>query len=305
MAQSLMQYKLKTGVHLECKHWYLQQNMDGYNLFQLKHLQIINTVAVYLNYSANTKDKYANGAMAANFNQSFIIAKTQRRLSKLKLEIVINPAVINENYILSPNHYIFLPALRKKISLAGVTNIKKLITDNNRLISLVHTQEIIKIPHTNKTVRKTLVKDLCEDNSVNEILPHVLVNTNSKAYIVDTNQCFFDTDPEFNAYEVFVDETTKLSGECAYGIYYSANNDYNIGLKTYNSNSLQSSTFQAIEWVLKTFPIDQNINIYIDRELALKMLLKLSLTSREKHHTQKLHHLNYIYEMQKNRTGTT
>ena len=34
-----------------CKHWYLQHQHGGYNLFTLKDLQLLNMVAVYLNYA--------------------------------------------------------------------------------------------------------------------------------------------------------------------------------------------------------------------------------------------------------------
>jgi len=46
-ARNLMSYKLHANQVLGCIHWHLQQNFGGYNLFQLKDLQIINIAAVY------------------------------------------------------------------------------------------------------------------------------------------------------------------------------------------------------------------------------------------------------------------
>ena len=60
-------------------------------------MQIINTTAIYLNCAANTRDDYSKLIFDANFLNSKHIEQLQNKLAKLKLEIVNNPALWNEN----------------------------------------------------------------------------------------------------------------------------------------------------------------------------------------------------------------
>ena len=94
-ARNLMAHKLRTSQALGTIHWHLQNKYGGYNLFQLKDLQLINTAAVYLNYAANTKytDKFAHLiSMECFLGENTHLQEVQNKLEKLKLQIVYNPA---------------------------------------------------------------------------------------------------------------------------------------------------------------------------------------------------------------------
>ena len=77
--------------------------MGGFNLFRLKDLQITNSTAVYLNYAANSLDRYAEWLADPNFYTSKVIEDIQLNLNPSKLEIVRNPAHTTPNYDYSPN----------------------------------------------------------------------------------------------------------------------------------------------------------------------------------------------------------
>ena len=57
--------------------------------------------------------------------------------------------------------------------------------------------------------------------------------------------CFYDEDPEYDGYEIFVDES-KVSNpnnnDCAYGVFYGHNNPLNCNYKVYKNKSLQNAT---------------------------------------------------------------
>ena len=73
MARGLMAHKLCTGLHLGYKHWSLPMYNGGYNLFRLCDLQIINSVAIYLNYAANSDDIFAKVLTLSTFEHSGVV----------------------------------------------------------------------------------------------------------------------------------------------------------------------------------------------------------------------------------------
>ena len=138
---------------------------------------------------------------------------------------------------------------------------------------------------------------------------HVTIHTNHPTLKVDTEHdlgnCFYDKDPDFDTYEVFVDETMINEEESGYGVYFGENNPLNCHGKVYGKQNLQNATYQGIERVLMTIPCDENITFYIDRESVFKVLKKLPLTPREEHHTSELHIVKKIYAFIILRTGET
>ena len=88
-------------------------------------------------------------------------------------------------------------------------------------------------------------------------------------------------------------------------IYYTKKSPFNLGNRVYGPQILQNATYQGVEHVLSTFPTNKNINIYLDREGALKVLNKLPLCDKEMHHAHEVNMLNKIAHLIKKRTGTT
>ena len=63
-------------------------------------------------------------------------------------------------------------------------------------------------------------------------------------------------DDEYDAYEVFIDESLK-DGEASYGVFFNTDHPWNLGCRTANSQDLQSSTCQDIIYVLKKLPLEK------------------------------------------------
>jgi hypothetical protein len=145
---------------------------------------------------------------------------------------------------------------------------------------------------------------LCSNDLSNNILPHILIETDFIQPSSTMHNCFFDETE--NCYELFVDESmSEVTKECAFGVWFGKNHPLNKYYKVRGNNNLQNATFQAVELALETIPSDCNINIYIDRESALKMLLKLPLTPKEQHHAHELHMLKKIHWQVNSRKGAT
>ena len=182
--------------------------------------------------------------------------------------------------------------------------------NGNKIVDFVHFQTLINCNHNQgKHSYIALKQQLCGSTNSNTIAPHVFMHV-GKGHKRSTSMynCFFDNDPEYNGYEIFVDESkaSRLNdNDCAYGVYYGHKNPLNSNYKVYGKNSLQNATLQGVEMILKTVPEDININIYIDRESVLKVLWSLPLTPREEHHTVELNMIKRIYSLITKRTGNT
>jgi Reverse transcriptase (RNA-dependent DNA polymerase) len=314
MVRSLMAHKLHSNPQLACRHWYLQHKYGGYNLFKLKDLQIINTVSNYLNFAANSIDDFATAAVDGTFHESNTIQKLQEKLSKLKLVIAQNPAVLDDNYQYLPQHYIKSINLLNKIKENNINSISDFITEKGILFGPAHMQDRLKFKKNwTKSTQNSLKSEICnEKDPLNKARNHILAHIN-KYKIMDeidpqaeNNRIFFDEEEYYNAFEAFVDESyNKEKNESSFGVFFGYNNSYNCGEKTYGRNTLQCATFQGVEYTLRVFPKNQNLNIYMDRKSAIDMLNKLPLTPKESHHAHELSMLHKIQHLLSLRTGTT
>jgi len=188
---------------------------------------------------------------------------------------------------------------------SDVCDVNKLI-HNTTTIGLVHFQALLNAKNNQQASNHKKVKsNLTADMGV--ILPHITMHVGGAKRASDLFNCYFDPDPSYNAYEIFVDETITSSAkaESGYGIYYGHANPCNSYYKVYGNNSLQNATLQGIEKVLKTVDHTVNVCIYIDRESVLKVLNKLPLTPQEEHHTTELNMVKRIMHLVNKRQGTT
>jgi len=154
-----------------------------------------------------------------------------------------------------------------------------------------------------------LQKELCVNKSPHESLikPHILINTLCNKvipflFLNNTEHFFFDQDSQ--AYEVFVDEGLK-DDIATYGVYYTEKCPFNLGNRVYGPQTLQNATFQGVEQVLATFPPSKNLNIYLDRESALKILNRLPLCAKDRHNAHEINMLNRIAHLIQMRSGVT
>lgn len=108
----------KINCSLGFNNWSLPSYIGGLNLFRLKDLQVTNSAAVYLNYSANSPDHYAKLLTDPSFHISGTVANIQNTLDYSKLEIVPNYEKLPEHYISGvittvsgklPNHRLYWP----------------------------------------------------------------------------------------------------------------------------------------------------------------------------------------------------
>ena len=244
-----MSKKLKTNPYLGCKHWYLQNQAVEYNLFRLKDLQIINTTAVFLNYAANVKNAFSQAAIRANFPSCNTIKKLHELFQNLKLEIVINSSHLDNKYCYSIKYYLLKSATLKALENNHIHNIKKLLY-RNKVIDFVLFQSLINCKQNQGKCSYIMLKqELCENTSCNIIAPHVFRHADKEhKHSVNMYNCFYDKDPEYDGYEIFVDES-KVSNpnnnDCAYGVFYGHNNPLNCNYKVYGNKSLQMPHYKG------------------------------------------------------------
>ena len=299
----VMERKLKCNRFLGFINWSLPSYMGGLNLFRLKDLQVTNSAAVYLNYSANGSDCYATALTTPNFSTSGTVAKIQQSLEASKLEITPNPAHTIPNYEKLCKHY------TSGVVEAKLTKAKCLITDlvgpSNRLTHLFLLQD--RIPGWTLANHRALQELVCSPGT-DRVLPHITTlkeaPESSDLLRVEDREDLLFWDPEYNAVEVFVDESLA-EGKASFGTFFAPNHPWNLGSRTTNRQDLQASTCQGIIYALKKLPLDTNVNFYIDRESALKVLWQLPLPPRVQHKTQGVALFNQIHSLVTQRTGTT
>ena len=157
MACKLLSCKLRSNKLLGFLNWYLPSYLGGYNLFCLQDLQIINSTASYLNYAANSNDSFTSRTAFANFEISGIVAELQLLLgerSEIMLEIIRNPSYIDNDHDYKLHHYNISPTLVRNLSWGGLDDIRKLISDSNKLhhphylndLALLHPHRYIQHP---------------------------------------------------------------------------------------------------------------------------------------------------------------
>ena len=310
IARGLMAHKLRTGLHLGYKHWSLPMYNGGYNLFRLCDLQIINSVAIYLNYAANSDDIFAKVLTLSTFEHSGVVQEIQSLLTNLKLKMQINPAMIEENYEFQPHHYLPQSTLLNALTELGVSDICKLITNTGKLQNALQLEYKLKVPMKSAIKLHEEMQDtLCVAKPPRQkILPHILTITETSPqfdFESEPEQASnFFYDEEYKAYEAFVDESKK-DDKASFGVYFKEGCPLNTSSRARGPQSLQNATMQGVEYVLENFPTAENITIYIDRESVFKLLTKLPITGKLRHTVRELNMLEKINKHITVREGKT
>ena len=306
MARCLISAKLHTGLHLGYKFWSLPLYYGGYNLFLLKDLQLINTIAIFLNFSANSSNIYTNVLSLANFGQSDIIKHINQLLTPLRLSISVNPCIYDVDYECKPSHYITSASILQHLANKNLDDIRDFITADGKLLNLACIKDVLHLQTWKAKQHKMLQSHLCSPNSDTQIAPHAVFHTSlmetGSTTLNSTQNTYFDI--EYQAFEVFVDESLK-DNKAAFGVFYGNNCNLNCSTRVYGPQTLQNATFQGVEHVLELFPKNENVSIYIDRESALQLLWKLPLPPSKNNHVHELNMLNKISYLIAQRSGTT
>ena len=156
----IMEKKLRCNRFLGYMNWSLPSYMGGFNLFRLQDLQTTNSAAIYLNYAANSLDRFAAWLADPSFYASKTIEDIQLTLAASKLEMACNPAHTTPNYELLPCHYTS-GAVEQKLSKAN-----RLITDLIGPSGHLHHYLFLAgiIPNWNLSNHNTLKAAICLPN---------------------------------------------------------------------------------------------------------------------------------------------
>jgi len=277
----------------------------GYNVFQLTDLQIINRTANFLAYSANIDDKFANLSLDLNFHTSDLVQELQEQLNDLKLRIVENPAQVVPDYLGFPEHYINSEKIKTDLAENSINNIMDVISDKGEVHNILHLQEGLNLKEWDVRQRNMLKSEICGDADATKVLPHILKLNNAIPPIQINNFRFtYDNYDDVSGYEVFVDESLK-DGIATFGIFYKNNNRHNYCDKVVGEQSLQNATYQGIAHVLHTFPTDEPLIIYLDRESVLKILWKFPLNYKQKLIAHNVDMIELIEHLLSKRTAPT
>ena len=198
------------------------------------------------------------------------------------LKIIHNPSYIFEDYKVWPMHYCKNNIVYDLFTDANITSINSIINNNNKLINNRQLENLFGSIICDDKIKQQFKRELCKENS-RKIKSHILkaIDKNINFIIYENNDQKDDRflyDNNFQAYEVHIDETFA-NGKAGYGIFYKRNNLFNYYNRAYAEQTLQNATFQGIEHVLKTFPKDKPLCIYLDHESVLKVVRKLPINN--------------------------
>ena len=144
---------------------------------------------------------------------------------------------LDDKYCYSIKHYLTNNATLKALESNHIYNIKNLL-NGNKIIDFVHFQTLINCNYNQgKHSYIALKQQLCESTNSNTIAPHVFMHVGKDIKGLLAYTTGFLTMPEYNWYEIFIDESkaSKLNDNgCAYGVYYGHKNIKSLTSRKYN-----------------------------------------------------------------------